>query len=296
VPTETARHPPHPPYPPGTPRLGDLLREGRRRLAATDFAAPREAGLLLGGVVGLSETQVLARDDQPAPAPAAAAFERLLARRERGEPVAYLLGVREFYGRPFAVDARVLVPRPETEHLVEAALALPLPARPRILDVGTGSGCIAVTLALELPAARVVAADLSPAALAVAAANARRLGAAGRVAAVAADLAAPLDLARFDLVVSNPPYIDPAAAATLSPEVCNFEPHLALFSPGSGESTLARLFDAGAAMRPGTHLVVEIGSGQLTPARRLAAASALLLAAVHRDYAGIPRVLVLRRR
>jgi release factor glutamine methyltransferase len=285
LPTESAPH-----------ALGDLLREGRRRLAATDFAAPREAALLLGYAIGLSEAQVLARDDQRATAAAALAFERLLARRERGEPVAYLLGVREFYGRPFAVDRRVLVPRPETEHLIAAALALPLPAAPRILDVGTGSGCIAVTLALELPGARVVAADLSVAALAVAAANVRRLGAAGRVAAVAADLAAALDLAGFDLVVSNPPYVDPAAAATLSPEVCNFEPHLALFSPGSGESTVARLFDEGVAMRQGAHLVVEIGSGQLAPARRLAAASALELTAVHDDYAGIPRVLVLRRR
>ncbi|HVR07812.1 MAG TPA: peptide chain release factor N(5)-glutamine methyltransferase, partial [Thermoanaerobaculia bacterium] len=207
--------------------LGDLLREGRRRLAATAFAPPREAALLLGAVLGLTEAQAMARDDQAVPAAAAARFEALLARRLAGEPVAYLLGGREFYGRRFAVDQRVLIPRPETEHVVEAALALALPAAPRILDVGTGSGCLAVTLALELRGATVTAADLSPGALAVAAGNARRHGVAGRVAAVASDLTVAFDLGGFDLVVSNPPYVDPADAPGLSPEVCKFEPHLA---------------------------------------------------------------------
>src|ERR1700674_5912187 len=221
--------------------LGDLLRDRRRRLGVTAFAPPREAALLLGAVLGLSEAQVMARDDQPVPPAAAARFEALLARRLGGEPVAYLLGEREFYRRSFAVDERVLIPRPETEHLVEAALTLALPPAPRILDVGTGSGCLAVTLALELTGARVVAADLSPAALAVAAGNARRHGVAGRVAAAASDLIAAFDLSRFDLVVSNPPYVDPGDAPALSPEVCNFEPHLALFSPDSGDAVLARL-------------------------------------------------------
>src|SRR5262249_44965248 len=147
----------------------ELLREGRRRLAAGAFAAPREAALLLGAVLGLTEAQAMARDDQAVPPAAAARFEALLERRPAGEPVAYRLGSREFYGRRFAVDPRVLIPRPETEHVVEAALALALPPAPRILDVGTGSGCLAVTLALELPGAFAAAGDLSPGALAVAA-------------------------------------------------------------------------------------------------------------------------------
>jgi release factor glutamine methyltransferase len=275
--------------------LGDLLRQGRRRLGDTAFAPPREAALLLAAVLGLSEAQVMARDDQPVPPDVAARFEALLARRLDGEPVAYLLGEREFYGRAFAVDERVLIPRPETEHLVEAALALALPPAPRILDVGTGSGCLAVTLALELTGARAVAADLSPAALAVAAGNARRHGVAGRVAAVASDLAAAFDLGRFDLVVSNPPYVDPGDAPGLPAEVCNFEPHLALFSPGSGDAVLARLFRECARLRPGVPLVVEIGAGQLDAACRHAAAAGLEIAGVHHDYAGLPRVLVLRR-
>ncbi|HEV3454981.1 MAG TPA: peptide chain release factor N(5)-glutamine methyltransferase [Thermoanaerobaculia bacterium] len=275
--------------------LGELLREGRRRLGATAFAPPREAALLLGAVLGLTEAQAMARDDQAVPPAAAARFEALLARRLAGEPVAYLLGSKEFYGRRFAVDARVLIPRPETEHVVEAALALALPPAPRILDVGTGSGCLAVTLALELPGAFVAAADVSPGTLAVAAGNARRHGVADRVAAVASDLTAAFDLGAFDLVVSNPPYVDPGEASGLSPEVCNFEPHLALFSPGSGDSTLARLFRECARPRTGVPLVVEIGAGQLDAATRHAGAAGLEIAAVRHDYAGVPRVLVLRR-
>lgn len=285
-----------PGYPPPVPTVRDLLAAARPRLAATPFGAPpREAALLLARVLGLSEAQILARDREEVPREAAERFQALLERRLTGEPVAYLFGEREFYGRVFRVDDRVLIPRPETEHSVEAVLAEPLPANPWILDVGTGSGILAVTLSLEVPGARVVAVDLSPGALAVAAGNARRLGAA-RVFPVRTDLTAGLDLARFDLVVSNPPYIDPADAPSLSPEVCNFEPHLALFAPGSGDSVLARLFCLCAGLRSGVRLIVEIGDGQLDAARRHAAASALLLESAWPDYSGIPRVLTLRRR
>jgi release factor glutamine methyltransferase len=274
---------------------GDLLARARERLSAAPFAPPRrEALLLLGHVLGLTEAQVLARPERAVPAAAAARFEGLLERRLGGEPVAYLTGVKEFYGRPFAVDSRVLIPRPETEHVIEAALAAPLPPRPRILDLGTGSGCLAVTLALELPGARVVATDASPAALAVAAANARRLGAAG-VRCAAADRYSGLDLAAFDLVVANPPYIDPADAASLSPEITGFEPHAALFAPGRGEAMLADLIAGAAALRPGTSLVVEIGRGQLLALRRHAAPAGLHVAAVIDDYAGIPRAIRLER-
>ncbi len=279
------------------PTVRDLLKEARRRLAATPFGAPtREAGLLLGQVTGLSEAQILAHPELPVGGAAAAQFSDLLSRRLTGEPVAYLLGERDFYGRTFHVDRRVLIPRPETEHLVEAALALGLREGARIVDVGTGSGCLAVTLALEVPGAWVVATDLSPGALAVAAGNARRHGVADRVQLVGADLLTGLDLSRFDLVVSNPPYIDLTEAPGLSPEVCNFEPHLALFSPGAGDSTLARLFAESAGLKAGTPLLVEIGYGQLDAARRHASASSLQMAGACKDYSGIPRVLTLRRR
>jgi release factor glutamine methyltransferase len=277
--------------------IRDLLVGARARLAATSFGAPpREASLLLARVLGLTEAQILARDREEVAPEATARFQALLERRLTGEPVAYLFGEREHYGRTFQVDDRVLIPRPETEHVIEAALAGPLPPRPWILDVGTGSGILAVTLALEVPGARTVAADLSLGALAVAAGNARRLGAGGRVHPVWTDLTAGLDLSRFDLVVSNPPYIDPADAPALSPEVCHFEPSLALFAPGSGDSVLARLFVLCVGLRSGVRLIVEIGHGQLDAARRHAEASALLLEEARPDYSGIPRVLILRRR
>lgn len=284
-------------YTTAVPTVGQLLAEARPRLAATPFgASTREALLLLGHVLGVSEAQVIAREDAEVQPADERRFRALLERRLAGEPVAYLTGEREFWGRTFHVDRRVLIPRPETEHVVEAALAEKLPASPRILDVGTGSGCLAVTLALEIPTAKVVATDLSPGALAVAAGNAHRLGAARRVSFVRTDLAAGLDLSRFDLVVSNPPYVDRSEVPEISPEVCNFEPHLALFPPGSGDAVLARLFAQCAELRQGVALGVEIGRGQLESARRHAEAAGLELATVREDYSGIPRVLVLRRR
>jgi release factor glutamine methyltransferase len=276
------------------PTVRTLLADARARLAAAPFRPPaREAALLLGRVLGLSEAQILARDELAVEPAAAARFAEVLARRLTGEPVAYLFGEREFFGRTFHVDRRVLIPRPETEHVVEEALAAPLPPAPRILDVGTGSGCLAVTLALEIPGSRVAATDLSPGALAVAAGNARRLGA--RVGLVGTDLARGLDLSRFDLVVSNPPYIDPADARLLSPEVCDFEPHLALFAPGAGGSILARLFQELGTLRPGVRLILEIGDGQRDGARRQAEAAGWLFLGAREDYAGIPRVLTLQR-
>jgi release factor glutamine methyltransferase len=281
-------------------RLASLLAEARHRLAAAPFQpSTREAALLLGHVLGLSEAQVLARGEREVSPEHETRFRDLLARRLAGEPVAYLFGEREFYGRAFEVDPRVLIPRPETEHLIEEALAwVGRKGLPKwILDVGTGSGILPVTLALEIPGTRAVATDLSPGALAVAAGNAQRHGVSDRVHLLGSDLAAALRLARFDLVVSNPPYIDPVEAPTLSPEVRDFEPHLALFSPGTGDSTLARLFAACAAeLRPGVPLLVEIGDGQLEAARGHAEATGLELVGVREDYAYIPRTLTLVRR
>ena len=283
------------------PTIAQLLAEARPRLAGTAFGAPpREAALLLGWLLDLSEAQVLAYGEREVPEETAERFRSLLERRLTGEPVAYLLGEREFYGRPFAVDRRVLIPRPETEHIVEEALAISLPERPWILDVGTGSGILPVTLALEIPGARTVGTDISPSALAVASGNARRYGVSDRTRFLGADLAHGLDLARFDLVVSNPPYVDARDAPSLSPEVVDFEPHVALFAPGvgdGGDSVLARLFSLlGVGLRPGIRAIVEIGFGQLEAARRHAEASGLEFAGARLDYAGIPRVVVLERR
>ncbi len=251
-------------------------------------------------MLGLTEAQLLARSRQPVRETDRQRFEALLARRLTGEPVAYLLGEKEFFGRPFVVDRRVLVPRPETEHLVEAALAQRLPPAPRVLDLGTGSGCLAVTLALELPAGLVVATDRSPAALSVAALNARRHGVGQTVRLVASDLASAFDQVGdrqlpFDLVVSNPPYVDPADAQALSAEVREFEPADALFLPEPGDLFLARLLAALAGLRPGTPLILELGLGQAQTLESAARSSPFQVEEIREDYAGIPRAALLRR-
>ena len=272
----------------------EALARARARLAASGLeASPREASLLLGHLLGRGEAQLLARDEEELPPPVAERFAALLARRLRGEPVAYLLGRREFWGRELAVDARVLVPRPETEHLVEAALALAprLPPVPRILDLGTGSGCLAVTLALELPGSRVVASDRSAGALALARSNARQLGA--RVAFVAADWARPLDAAAFDLLVSNPPYLDPADAVPR--EVTDWEPPGALWGGAGGLAAIAELLRSLAALRPGTPVLLELGAGQRARLAAAAAAAGWSFAGSRADLAGIPRVAEVRR-
>ncbi|MEP7011137.1 MAG: peptide chain release factor N(5)-glutamine methyltransferase [Acidobacteriota bacterium] len=277
--------------------IGELVREGRSRLAVAPFSPPpREAALLLGRVLGLSEAKVLARDERPVDPSDALRYQDWIERRAGGEPVAYLLGEREFYGRVFHVDPRVLIPRPETEHLIEQALASPLPPRPRILEVGAGSGCIAVTLACELPAARLIATDLSAGALAVAQGNAARLGAADRVALVRTDLFAGIAIEAIDLLVSNPPYVDRTEAAEMSPEVCNFEPHLALFPPGGGGlETISRLLASAAGLRPGVRVLLEIGRGQIEAVESSARAAGFDPLEAQPDYAGIPRVAVLVR-
>ncbi len=277
--------------------IGELLREARHGLAAAPFeASGREGGLLLSHVLGRSEAGILAHPEATVPSTSVAWFRELLERRLTGEPVAYLFGEKEFYGRSFRVDPRVLIPRPETEHSIEAGLALDLPSQPTILDVGAGSGCIAVTLALELATARVLATDLSYAALQVARSNVRHHGVADRVALIGSDLATGLQLDAIDLVVSNPPYVDQRDLEELSIEVRGFEPHLALFASSRGRFILARLLDELTSLRSGVHLILEIGYDQ----------SAWLEATVEgheawdvveiiKDYSSIPRIAVLRR-
>ncbi len=280
--------------------LGELVELARSSLARADFGpAQREAYLLLGHVLGLTEAQVLARWDQQIPEKPEQRFRHMLERRLRGEPVAYILGRREFYGRSFRVDSSVLIPRPETEHVVEAALSLPLPPQPRVLDLGTGSGCLAVTLALEIDRASVVAVDISPAALSVARANAFDLigdRAFDRIQFVAGDLAGSLSLEGFDLVVSNPPYIGLDEEAFLSPEIREFEPRAALFSPDGDDAIIRRLLAELEGLTSGSHLVVEIGHRQSRRVTDSLARSGFELTSMTEDYQGIPRVATARRR
>ncbi|MEO8503773.1 MAG: peptide chain release factor N(5)-glutamine methyltransferase [Acidobacteriota bacterium] len=276
-----------------------LLGPARRRLAqAAHRPAAREAALLLAHVLGWSEAQVIARGETVVDPAAVGRFTSLVERRSVGEPVAYLLGEREFFGRRFAVDRRVLIPRPETEHLIETVLDLPLRPAPRLLDIGTGSGCIATTLALERGDSWVVGTDISLAALALARHNAVVLGA-STVRWLAGDLAEALPLASFDLVASNPPYIGVEEESFLSREVVDFEPHGALFSPGGSDTILRRLIVGAASLRSGGFMVLEVGFDQAGPlldsmASRLLS-SHLAVRELRRDLAGIPRVLVLAK-
>lgn len=277
-------------------------------LAAARAKLPAsEARLLLGQVMRQAPAWLIAHDDELLDEDALLAFAALVARRAGGEPVAYLLGYREFFGRRFAVSPAVLIPRPETELLIELALArvgagaLCVPGNPiggqvtpSILDLGTGSGCIAITLALELPLSRVTAVDTSGAALQVAADNARSLGAALRL--VQGDWYSALGDERFDLIVSNPPYIA-AGDSHLASGDLRHEPRQALASGADGLDAL-RIIVAGASrhLTPGGSLMLEHGHDQGDAARRLLADAGFAGITSHQDLAGIPRVLVGIRR
>lgn len=245
--------------------------------------------MFLREVAGCTAAQVAAYPERGLAAEQAARYVELLDRRAAGEPVAYLLGEREFYGRRFGVSPAVLIPRPETELIVDLVKARIAPeAAPAILDLGTGSGALAVTLALEIPAARVTAVDLSPTALAVARANAAALGA--QVSFVESDWFAAVGAARFDFIVSNPPYIvddDPH----LAEGDVRFEPRTALASGRSGLDDLTRIAAAAPAfLAPGGWLLMEHGYDQAAAVRVLLQAEGFVAVASARDLAGIERV------
>lgn len=259
-------------------------------LAGARQAIPvAEARLLLGEVLGRNHAWLEAHRDDLIEAAAAQRFAALVARRAAGEPVAYLLGRREFYGRDFAVSPAVLIPRPETELLVEVALAAVAGrANPRILDLGTGSGCIAVTLALELPGAEVTAVDISAAALAVARGNAQALGAGLRC--LQSEWFAALGGERFDLIVSNPPYVaegDPHLAAG----DLRFEPAVALACGRDGLDAIRCILAAAPDhLEPGASLHVEHGYDQAGAMAELLMAAGFNDISQHQDLAGIVRV------
>jgi release factor glutamine methyltransferase len=212
--------------------------------------------------------------------------------------VAYITGRREFYGREFRVTPDVLIPRPETESIIEAAhdlLADPgAPPTPDILDVGTGSGCLAVTLALEHPSAHIVATDVSAAALAVAADNARAHGVEPRIAFMHAELTGALDRA-VDLIVSNPPYVSEGDYATLEPDVRDYEPRTALVGGPDGLAVIRLLAPAAArALRAGGALVLEVGQGQDSRVEALLTLAGFGRLETRRDLAGTPRVVTAR--
>ncbi len=281
------------------------VAEARRALAAKFHAGgldtpDLDARILVGHALGLDHAALAAAATRKLGANEESAIAALAGRRLTGEPVARILGYKEFWSLPLRVDAATLVPRPETETVVEAALAAIDAGGPRsrelhIADLGTGSGALILALLSELPNAVGIGTDTSTTALVTARDNARRL-ALTRARFVACDMAAALR-GPFDAIVSNPPYIASGAIATLAPDVRDFDPHLAL-DGGTDGLDFYRAIAAAAPtlLAPGGALVVELGIGQAEPVAHLFAAVGLAPSSPHPDLNGTPRALVARKR
>jgi release factor glutamine methyltransferase len=292
-------------------RLHETLAAARARLVDARIS-PREAAvdvdLFARAALGWDRVRLITGQSEPTPGDLEPRFSEWLARRERREPSAYILGTREFWSLDFEVSPAVLIPRPETEFIIEESLALlasgaltphavgrmATPAL-TVADIGTGCGCLAVSLAHELATASVVATDISSEALAVARANAERHGVSGRIAFVQTS---HLDGVQrtFDLIMANPPYVKAGDKPALSAEV-RHEPDVALFGGGSGMHHIGLALDAAQrALRPGGWLVMEFGFGQDEDVEQLVARRhELRLDHIRQDLQGIPRTAVIQR-
>ena len=279
--------------------VAERLADARKRLEAAGIPAvdaALDAEVLARHTLEWDRAALLARLRDPEPAGFGERFAPLVSRRVEREPVAQIIGVREFWDRDFEVTPDVLVPRPETEFIVEEALAFAHEGGCRtMIDVGTGSGCLAVTIACELPDIRAVATDLSDAALAVAARNAHRHGVADRITFTHADVLAGVTEAA-DLIVSNPPYVPESDAAGMPPEVVRYEPHAAVFGGPTGLDVIGKLFmQAPRCLAPRGRLVVEFGFGQAPRVSQLAEQTGWRVERIRDDLQGIPRTAVLSR-
>jgi release factor glutamine methyltransferase len=272
---------------------GQALQVARSRLAATSQNPRRDAEVLLAHVLACDQTALLTHPERPLSQSELTQYESFLTRRLASEPMQYIIGSQEFFGLLLEVTPDVLIPRPETEHLVEAMLArVGRQANERIVDVGTGSGAIAVALAHALPQSQVTAVDLSPAALEVARRNAERHGVSERVRFLHSDLLAAIDSADFDAVVSNPPYV--ADGEVLERQVSDYEPHSALYAGPTGLEVYERLIpQARQVLKPEGWLLLEVGFGQSPALLRLL--SDWTDVSFQDDLQGIPRVAVARR-
>lgn len=278
--------------------IANSLREASQALEARGVPeSRREAGSLLSFVIGKDRTFLISHADDSLEETEVDRFRELVARRAEGEPLQYITGVQDFYGREFRVTRDVLIPRPETELLVEAALEVMTDVRgPSICDVGTGSGCIAVTLLCERTDARAVAVDVSEAALKVAAQNAHVLGVGDRIELMLSDCFDALDKTTFDLIVSNPPYVSSAALPGLQREVRDHEPLVALSPGADGLSVIRRLLrDAPSFLNAGGHLIMEIGFDQGEAIQELIDPKFWRLLEIRPDLQSIPRILVVQK-
>lgn len=281
-------------------RLRDWLDTGTAQLSGGPHPerARLDAESLLLHLIGKNRAWLLAHSDEEFGGCKAIGYAALLDRRQHGEPIQYITGECEFYGLPFHVTPGVLIPRPETEHLVEKALALAACfERPRIVDVGAGSGAIAVALAHALPKAELTSIDVSPKALEVARANALGNGVEERIRFLEGDLLQPVGNEKFDLVVSNPPYVPNADRSSLSVEVRDYEPSLALFAGQDGLDIYRRLIPAAyAVLEQNGFLLLEIGYGQADAIGALLRQSGFSEVEHVPDLQGIARVACAQRR
>jgi len=279
--------------------LQEWLKEGEAQLRHGPHPdkARRDAEFLLLHMAGCERPAMLTKRDEMLPAGEAIAYEALLKRRAAGEPIQYILGKAEFYGLPFHVTPDVLIPRPETEHLVEKVVELlPLFSRPRVIDVGTGSGAIAIALAHEGPSAAITSIDVSRSALELARGNAALNGFADRIRFLQGDLLGPVADERFDIVASNPPYVPEGDRASLAVEVREHEPAVALFAGEDGLDVIRRLVaEAFAGLAPGGWLTMEFGYGQWPAVSELMSEGGFEPIEFVPDLQGIPRVAVGRR-
>lgn len=277
---------------------GELLRDATAKLKAAGIDRPRgDAVLLLAQAAGLTTDRVRLDADRIVPPPAEAAFAAMLARRLEREPVSHILGRREFWSLDFRVSCDVLDPRPDSETLVAAVLeqVTERQAPLRIVDFGTGSGCLLLALLHELPRATGLGIDRSPAALALATENAAALGLAARSRFQEGDWGAGLK-AGFDVLISNPPYIETAVIDGLAPEVARYEPRLALDGGPDGLAAYRRLIpDLARLASPGAIAALEIGLGQDVAVAGLLAETGFAGIAVRPDLAGVGRVVMARK-
>ncbi len=282
--------------------IRDIYQSAVRSLQAAGIPdADLEVAFLLGRLLKMNRAQLLLAADDALPVDILQIFEDWLERRRRHEPHAYITGEQEFWSLPFLVNPAVLIPRQETELLIEKTLGIIRRSGPpplKILDLGVGSGIISVVLAREIPGAQVFGVDLSFAALEIARANVSRHGVGDRVHLINADWLQCLRLKEnFDLVVSNPPYIDPASFPALQPEVVAHEPHLALQGGDQGLSAIRKIVgDLHQTLRRGAWFFMEIGADQEDMVLDIFTASAKYEnLTVYKDYAGLPRVLQARK-
>jgi release factor glutamine methyltransferase len=280
--------------------LYEKLADGRARLVAAGLSADDAAidvDLYARTLLGWDRARLLADQQGPVPGTLEPRFSEWVDRRARREPSAYIVGVREFWGLDFRVSPDVLIPRPETEFIVEEALPLLRgAASPRLADIGTGSGCIAVSIAHEVPAAQVIATDVSGVALDVARTNARRHGVHDRVSFVRTHYLRDVD-GPFDLIAANPPYVKETDRSALGRDV-RHEPEVALFGGQNGLRDVGGVLDTAVAkLKPGGWLVMEFGYGQEENVEALVdARPPLRLNHVRADLLGIPRTAIIQRR